>query len=151
MRTRPLLNRRLPHRLLIYLVGLWLALVIFSIVASASSLSDYRSRVEAAQKNVETMTGVLEDNKFDADVFDYLNQSIAGIKKSLPETEDVQFRGTSVTASNAWIRSKFEEFNQKATTSERVSVLSSISERLSAITSHIRQLEEASSSSRTKD
>ena len=151
MDLRKTLSGRLMHRLPTYLVGVLWVLIIFPAIVLASTLSDYRTRIESAQKNVGTMAGVLKSNDLNTDIHDYLTQTIAGIKKSLPESENVQFGGISIDASNGWIRSKFEEFNEKATTSERVLILTSISERLSAIASHIRQLEEASSSGRSKD
>jgi hypothetical protein len=151
MDFRKTLDRKLIRRLTIYLIGILSVLIIFPAIVVASTLSDYLSRIEAAQKNVTTMVGVLKNNDLNTDVTDYLNQTIAGIKKSLPESENVQFHSISVDASNGWIRSKFDEFNQKATTSERVLILTSISERLSAIASHIRQLEGADSSGRSKD
>lgn len=146
-----MLNRRSLHRFLFYLIGVFFAYSIFSAVTPASTLSDYRTRIESAQKSVETMIGVLEKNKLGTDIDAYLNQTIAGVKKSLPETENVEFRGMSVDTSNGWIRSKFDEFNNKFTDGERLLVLNSVSERLSSIASHSRELESASSSGHSKD
>jgi hypothetical protein len=151
MEVIKILNRRLPNRLSTFLISVLSALFVFPLAISASTLSDYRTRIESAQKNVGTMVGVLENNELNTDVNDYLNQTVAGIKKSLPESENVQFRSISVGTSNGWIRSKFDEFDHKATASERVLVLTSISERLEAIAFHLRELENAGSSSHSKD
>jgi len=132
-------------------LGVFMALFVLTAPASASTLADYRTRVESAQKNVATMAGVLEHNELNADLDDYEHQAITSVKKLLPESENVEFRGVSVDVSNGWIRSKFDEFNQKATLEERSLILRSISERLSSIASHLKELESAGSSGRSKD
>lgn len=146
-----MLNLGSPHRFLPSFIGIISALLVFSAVVPASTLSDYRARIEASQKKVATMIGVVKNNDLNTDVDAYLNQTIAEIKKSLPETETVEFRGTSIDASNGWIRSKFDEFNNKFTNNERLVVLMSVSERLSSISSHLKEVENAGSSARSKD
>jgi hypothetical protein len=127
------------------------ALFLFAVAASGSTLADYRERVESSQKNVETMISMVENQKSLTDVETYLSQTTATIKKALPETETVEFHGTSIDTSNGWLRSKLDEFDHAATADERITILSSIDERLGAIDAHIRELESASSSERSKD
>jgi hypothetical protein len=125
--------------------------LLLAAVAFGSSLADYRERVESSQKNIESMMSIIESQKSLADADSYLSQTEATVKKALPDSENVEFRGTSIEVSNGWMRSKLDEFDHAAAADERISILTSISERLDAINTHLRELEVAVASERSKD
>jgi hypothetical protein len=134
------------------------SLVFFSFIlplaavhAIAASVEDYGSRIEAAQKNVETMTAIIESDERAAEYIQYIRDTEASIKSSLPETETVDFKGSSIEISNRWLRTAFDQFDDAATQEDRIKYLSSISERLSAIGAHIKELEAAIVAERSKD
>jgi Domain of unknown function (DUF4129) len=122
-----------------------------ALCTSAVTITDYQTRLESSRKNLDTVISVLRSNELGANIDSYIHETMAGIKKSLPESETVEFRGTSVNTSNGWIRAKFDEFDREPRTSERISILASVSERLFAISEHIRDLESTSALARTKD
>src|SRR5262249_41372596 len=105
------------------------ALFLLANAAFGSTLADYRERVESSQKSIETMISVVENQRSFTDADSYLSQTTASVKKALPETENVEFQGSSIDASNGWVRSRLDEFDRTRIVDERITILSSISER----------------------
>jgi len=119
--------------------------------AGAATLADYRARVESAKTNIDSIVTVLRDQESETDIDAFVSQTIASIKKGLPESETVEFRGTSINTSNGWLRSKFDEFDRASSAADRMTAMTSISQRLSSIADHVKELEAATPSTRSKD
>ena len=125
--------------------SLLITILLFYSSISASAISDYRARLDKAHKNVEGMIGILIANEYGAQVDLYFRQSIDQIRKSLPESEKIEGTGCKVEASNAWLRTKLDQFANESRSSERIEILTEVSERLSALSKHVRDLETAAS------
>jgi len=126
-------------------------LLLFPLAAPCSSPSDYRGRIEKANKDVETMRAIVKNDGSNSDVDDFLKQKAAELKKTVPETERIEIGGGSFDTANSWLKVDLDKLLDEYSESERVKTLSSISDRLLSIASRIRELEEATSSARSKD
>jgi hypothetical protein len=116
----------------------------------ASTLADYRERIESAQRTVETMSSAVQGAS-GTEYDDYLKRAESQVKHSIPQTEKVEIGGTVIETSNGWIRDGFDQFDKAATSDEQVKILSSLSERLTAISQRLKEIDTNSASSRSKD
>lgn len=132
------------HRFAIHVSALILILVAVAAIALGSTLSDYRNRVETAQKDVETMISIIQRGGSSTAVDGHIHQTIAGIRKSLPESEKLDLPGTSIGIGNGWLHKNLDQIEQEPRDDVRLTILTSISERLSAIGVRVRELEGAS-------
>ncbi|HEY2866292.1 MAG TPA: DUF4129 domain-containing protein [Pyrinomonadaceae bacterium] len=126
-------------------------LVFLVATASAATLTDYRTRIETSKQNIDSMISVLRDQERGSDLDAFVAQTLTSVKKALPESETIEFRGTSINASNGWLKTKLDEFGREANASARIAILTSINERLSSIAEHVKDLESATASNRSKD
>src|ERR1043165_4104560 len=106
----------------------------------ASTVEDYRRRIGDAQKTVETMKGIVEADATGPDYAAYLNSAEKEIKASIPENEKVDVGGTTVETANGWIKRSFDQLHETTGKSDRLKILSSISERLSGINASLKEL-----------
>lgn len=148
--TRTSLQRHLhlgPTRLAV-LVLLTCAL---PVAAAAASLTNYRARVEAAQKDIEIIISIVAAGETEDEYVQYIQRTVIAIRRSLPENERVEARGGTVEVSNKWLREKLDEFSDSALDTERTAVLTEISEFLSALDAHLAELEAAADAERSRD
>src|SRR5215468_6185088 len=75
------------------------ALLLLASAALGSTLSDYRERLESSQTSIETMISVVENQRSFTDAESYFSRTTTSIKKDLPETENIEFQGTSIDTS----------------------------------------------------
>lgn len=119
--------------------------------STAATLADYRGRLASSQKEIDTIVQVLRNGETGIEADSFIRQTVASVKKALPESETVDFHGIGINTSNGWIRAKLDEFDREPRSSERIAILASVSERLAAIAQHVKELESASASVRSKD
>src|ERR1043165_3640690 len=117
----------------------------------ASTVEDYRRRVGNAQKTVETMKGIVEADATGPDYAAYLNKAEREIKTAIPESEKVEIGGTSVETANGWIKKSFDQLHETTSESDRLKILSSVSERLSGINASLKELETTTAPGRSKN
>src|SRR5215210_1142418 len=86
------------------------AMVLLTWLCHASPLSDYASRLEAAQKDVDNMSQALTNGESGEEVKFYLRQTIARLLKTLPQNEKVQNGGGETDVANGWLKIKLDEF-----------------------------------------
>src|SRR5947208_3383047 len=110
-------------------VAAFVLIVLAATAACASSLSDYRSRVEAAQQNIDGLRSAVARSGA-ASISDNVQQTIALTKRLLPDNERVEFNGTSIDVSNAWVKARLDELANEPLVDDRLTILRSISERL---------------------
>jgi len=128
----------------------WLTLFGAPVTLYCSTTSDYRARIEAANKSVTTMIAIVKNDGSGDDVDDFLRQKVAEIKKTVPETERIDTGGTSFDTSNAWLKTELDKLSEYSE-SDRTATLTAVSERLASIDARVRELEEATASDRSKD
>jgi hypothetical protein len=131
-----------------------LCLLLITVFASqfyAASLHDYRSRVESAQKQLDEIADILRDGNHRSGDNAYVGQAVAEIRRSLPKSEKVEFQGTYVNTINLWLHDQLDALQREYQQQKQLEIVSTISERLSAIATEIRDLEAVTASGRTKD
>ena len=126
-------------------------LILLAAIDKAETLAEYRARIESSQKSIENVIEVLRNQETGTEADAFITQTLISVKKALPETETVEFRGTSINTANGWVRSKLDEYDREPRAAERIAILTSIDERLSSIAKHVKELESAQASTRSKD
>ena len=131
---------------------LFAVLIIFPVLAAAATLTDYQSRLQSVRANVKdlldsTKTGPANGRRDT----DYETGVIAEIKKSLPPTEKIEWKATVAETGNQWLYDKIGEFQSEKDRAKRINILTAIDERLWALESEVKVLEEAAAADRTKD
>lgn len=145
-------NKGIRNPALKILPVLFAVLIAFPALAAAATLTDYQSRLQSVRANVKdlldnTKTGPATGRR-DAD---YESDVIAEIKKSLPPTEKIEWKATVAETGNQWLYDKIGEFQNEKDRAKRINILSAIDERLWALESDVKVLEEAVAAERTKD
>lgn len=119
---------------------------------AAATLTDYQTRLQAARANI----GDLLDNtralpvKGSRDT-DFERGVITKIKMNLPPAEKIEWKGTAVETGNQWLHDRVGEFQHEKDPAKRIDILIAIDERLGALVSAVKQLEQAAPTDRTKD
>lgn len=119
----------------------------------AKTLAEYRTSVKSAgdftEELLDYVSDVLDEGERD---IEYEREVLAGMRKTLPVTEKVEWEGTSVETGNQWLEAKLKAFEEETKDWEkRRLILTEISERLSAIEKKIDQLEKPALEERSKD
>jgi hypothetical protein len=115
-------------------------------IVGASTLADYRERVDRARANVETLFQELDDTDPGRAV-----EILSEIRTSLPPGEKVEWKGSNVQTDNNWLTILVNTFAATDDDLDRRAILNEISERLTSISESVKQLEAAVSASPTKD
>lgn len=112
-------------------------LSLLAIHANASTLADYRSRVEASAKAADGLSAMLESDESGEEVDQYIAQTVAKLRHDLPKNEKVEIDGGEVEVSNRWLWSRLEQFDGEHNQQARIGIMYEITERLSAIEERI--------------
>jgi hypothetical protein len=126
-----------------------LFLMCCSTMGLASTLDDYRNRVRQAVTAIDTLAQVDETET----PFDYRNRAnntIARVKATLAESEQVEWDGITITVDNRWLHRELEKFGSAGEQQDR-ELLNSISQRLQSIEERLSDIENAARSGLTKD
>jgi hypothetical protein len=131
---------------------LFAVLIAFPALAAAATLTDYQSRLHTVRAYVKdlldsTKTGPATGGRNT----DYESGVIAGIKKSLPPTEKIEWKATVAETGNQWLYDKIGGFESEKDRAKRIIILTAIDERLWALESAVKELEGAGAADRTKD
>ena len=138
--SRVLFNARLLSALVL--------LFTFSAIANASSLAEYHANLSRAITAIDSLSQFEEGEDltgFDRRFVNTLN----GVRKILPEKEQVQSGDSTFTVDNTWLHYRLDEFEAVATT-ERLTVRTQILDSLKAIEERVDELEKATASGLTK-
>jgi hypothetical protein len=127
------------------------ALLLSPVVALGSTLADYQSRIDAAHKDAESMISALQAGSPGAYQEQYLQQKASHIRKTVPVNENVDLSSSAVETQNGWLQTELNRFDQESDKSERIILLSAISERLSSIDDEVKLLQNATTGTRSKD
>jgi uncharacterized protein DUF4129 len=119
--------------------GLLLLLSQFFITAGhAKSLIEYHLRVRQALTALDTL-GQQDESESETDRATRINQTIAGVRSALPETENVELGGVVVKVDNSWLHRDLDNYerNQAA----RAALLSQTLERLKALEQRLAEFD----------
>lgn len=138
-------------RNLILTIVAFAALLFAPTIAIGSTLSDYQSRFDSAHKDVESMISALQAGVPGAYQEQYLQQKVSHIRKTIPGSENVDLNSSTVETQNGWLFTELDKFGQESDKSERIKLLSGISERIGSIDNEVKLLQNATAGTRSKD
>ena len=126
--------------------------VLLSSNCFAKTLAEYRKGVKSAESStldlIDYVDEILDEGEKDAA---YERELIAEIRQSLPVTEKVEWEGNEIETGNQWLETKLKAFESETDFAKRSVILTDIDERLAAIETKIKQLENAALTDRSKD
>lgn len=128
-----------------------LFIVCLVFAASAATLSEYRKSIDSTAAYVADLRQYEEgrkDGTYDAETATDL---IATVRKNLRASERVEWPGGSLETSNEWFVERFDAFEKETDPKKRAEILTGISERLSAISQKVNEIENPTAADRTKD
>lgn len=136
--------------------GSRLTLLVVSMLLTAqatqsATLADYRGRLETAQTSINTIISVLEGDSPSQEVEEFLNNSAADLRKSIPRSEKVTFGASEIETANGWLHDDVDAFLRSSSASERILIMLSTREKLSGIMDRVAELERTTASDRSKD
>lgn len=112
----------------------------------ASTPADYERRLDAARATVDALL-------HDADELDRetVTAAVAAVKRNIPDSEKVDWQGGSVEVDNRWLALRLQNVSDEPDDVNRRAILAQISERLTAISESVKQLNDAAARKTTKD
>lgn len=134
-------------------VGLF-CLIFLPLSGFAKTLAEYRESVRSARSAVQELTAYVDDaldEIADRDA-DFEREILAGLRRTLPATEKVEWEGTAVETGNQWLEARLKAFEEETGDwTARRQILTEIGERLAAIETKINELSNPALSDRSKD
>lgn len=136
------MNRLRTHILLI-VVGVFFVNVIS---ATAATPFNYKLRIDGVLPHVDELKNNLAggDGKYE-------RHTVESILKAIPQTEKIEWQRGSIETENQWLKTGLDEFAAETDIEKREAILNSISERLTAISESVGELDKAIKAESTKD
>lgn len=127
-------------------------LPIISLNVLAGTMAQYREEIQKTKELANKLNYLDPEELSPAEYSKQEREIFTKLRQILPETEKVEWKGTSIETNNKWLQDSLIEFEKDETSSsQRTTILTGISERLSAIEQKINELENPAVSNRTKD
>lgn len=113
---------------------------------SAATPSEYRSRIDHARLLVDELRDYSGSN-------DRTNEqrTIVAILKFVPDTEKIEWAGSSVETGNQWLKNNLDLFAAETKQEKREAILDAIGERLLAISQSVGELDLPGKTESSKD
>jgi hypothetical protein len=111
----------------------------------------YLQQIDFANDHISALLESVAKSELSRRDTEHENYLIAQIGRTLPRSETVEWPGSSVETSNEWLYDEMEAFANAADPSKRALILTGISERLTALSERIEELNELTVGSRSKD
>ena len=128
-------------------------LLLFAVSAVfARPLPEYRKNVAAAKKSIVELLYPNEEDLTNRDYPEFKRQTLRQIRAQIPASEKIEWQGAEIETNNRWLTEKLNEFEKEPLNSENGrTILTEIGERLEAIERKLKELENPTSQTRTKD
>lgn len=124
----------------------------FNAAVFAKPLPEYRKNVEAAKKSVIELLYPNEEDLTNRDYPEFERQTLRQIRTQIPASEKIEWQGAEIETNNRWLAEKLNEFEKEPGNSANgKAILTEIGERLAAIEQKLKELENFSAQTRTKD
>jgi hypothetical protein len=133
------------------MAAVFVLLSLLAVNAAASTLDDYRSRVERSAKAADGLSAMLMSDRSGPEIDQYITQTIASMRRDLPRTEKLEFQGGEIEISNRWLWSRLEQFDTDSNPQTRAGIMVEIYERLSAIEERIAEPTKEADRSKDED
>lgn len=117
-------------KVLCFTLGVLGGLLCSSLTALAATLDEYQKRIEAAA--IETAGLAKTGDRDDA--------AIAEVRRLVPASEIVDWKGGSATTDNSWLSAGLEEYAEETDVAKRRAIMAGLSKRLEAIAQKLDQL-----------
>ena len=114
---------------------------------AAIPLSEYQQHVKNAISSIETLSDVDEED-LPSDFDTQFNQTIEGIRITLPRNQTVESDGEVYNVDNFWLHQSLDELNHQPTRFER---LGDLLERLRAMDARLTERQQAAQALESKD
>ncbi len=115
----------------------------------AATLSEYKENIEHLKTDI---LAILDEDWTAAEKQEFEREFLTEIPQLLPDTEKIEWQGTTVETDYRWLADKLEEYKKESkNNSKKEAILTEIYERLDAIEQKIEQLENPAAETRTKD
>ena len=125
-----------------------LAIFVLSVAVISADVKDYQSRLDSALKNISGLR--LRDDRSPADAS--ADQTLVqDTLRLMPRTEKIDLPGTTVETDNRWLHEGLASFAETDHPERKAAILLSLEERLAAAAEQLRQLENDTSLSMSKD
>ena len=119
--------------------------------ASAATLENYASRVDSAKRHVDELLDTVAKSELSDRQTQRESDISAEIRKNIPATETIEWKGGSAETANKWLLDELDAFQKEDDSTRRAIILTGISERLTAIDEKVDELQNATSADPTKD
>ncbi|MFN0138905.1 MAG: DUF4129 domain-containing protein [Pyrinomonadaceae bacterium] len=121
---------------------------VFAVVANATASTpfDYKERLDKSIGLVDELREYLSDEDRDSEV-----ETVEVILEAIPPTEKIEWPGGSLEVDNQWLKSSLDEFEKESDIAARENLLTSVSERLAALSVSVGELDLATKAESTKD
>lgn len=118
-------------------------LLLLAQAVSAIPVSDYHKRIRQALTALDSL--VQSDETESVAAYDTRDvQTVAGVRALLPQTESVDWNGTSFSVDNSWLHQELDKYSADRS-AERYDLLRRTTERLKAIDERITEIEKPTS------
>lgn len=125
---------------------------LFHVTAWGGTLAEYQTRLQFVESSLQGLTDyTMEVPAAIKRDIDYENGIISEMRKRLPPTEKIEWKGSSAETANRWFHDKLDLFQTENDSSKRLLILFETKERISALSKEVRELENPPPANRTKD
>jgi hypothetical protein len=121
-------------------------LVVNVISTMAATPFNYKLRIDGVRPHVDELKNDLASSDGE-----YERQTVESILKAIPQTEKIEWQGGSIETENQWLKSSLDKFAAETDIEKRETILTSVSERLAAISESVGELDKAIKAESTKD
>ena len=119
--------------------------------ALAATVAEYRAKIVSAESLINDLVNIDEENLTPQRRFSHESEILTKLRQTLPASEKVDWKNTSVETNNQWFHDKLNEYEKDKNESKRAAVLSELGEWLAAAGQRLDELEKPSVSERAKD
>jgi hypothetical protein len=122
------------------------AILVLAVTGLTADVGDYQARIDSAIRNIGGLRMKDQPSTDNADTA--LIENILG---NIPRTEKIDLPGTTVETDNRWLHEAFTSIAESDLPEQRSAILLSLEERLTATAQQLRQLENVTALSASKD
>jgi hypothetical protein len=141
-------HRRYSRHISVAVFAAVLMLLVAAQPVLAASLEVYRSRVDSAWKKAADVESAFTGGEVDHTAS---RELVEQIRREFPGSERIEWFGGSVEVSNEWLLARVGEFEKASDLKQRLPVISSIREHLSALSYKLAELDNRIQETRSKD
>jgi len=125
-----------------------LSLLTFTVATSAKSLSEYHLQLRESIAALDTMSQH-DESESETDRATRVGQTLAAVRAALPETDNVETGGVTVTANNSWLHRELETYEKTQT--DRAGTLTRILERLRGLEQRVAEIDQSGRTTSDKE